>query len=69
MRRATILLLLLAAMAIIQPLGTRGESETMLTFGLLILAAYTIGEVAVTLRLTRIVGYRRIGMFDRRHCR
>ena len=62
MRRATILLLLLAAMAIIQPLGTRGESETMLTFGLLILAAYTIGEVAVTLRLPRIVGYLATGM-------
>lgn len=62
MRRATILLLLLAAMAVIQPLGTRGQSETTLTFGLLMLAAYTIGEVAVTLRLPRIVGYLATGM-------
>lgn len=62
MRRATILLLLLAAMAVIQPLGIRGQSETTLTFGLLMLAAYTIGEVAVTVGLPRIVGYLATGM-------
>ena len=62
MRRATILLLLLLALGLIQPLGVRGQSESLLIFGFLVLAAYTVGEIAVAARLPRIVGYLATGM-------
>lgn len=58
MRRAVILVLLLVGMRSILPLGTQGQgSETLLSFGFLILAAYTVGEVAASWRLPKIVGY------------
>ncbi|HEY8468857.1 MAG TPA: cation:proton antiporter [Longimicrobiales bacterium] len=58
MRRLVILLLLFAAMRLILPLGAEGQgSEALLSFGFLILAAYTVGEVAATVRLPKIVGY------------
>jgi Kef-type K+ transport system membrane component KefB len=57
MRRAMILALLLLAMALIKPLGEPGRAETLLSFGFMILAAYTVGEVASALRLPKIVGY------------
>src|SRR5690606_41175794 len=53
-----ILLLLFAAMREILPLGTESQgSEALLSFGFLILAAYTVGEVAAAVRLPKIVGY------------
>ena len=57
MRRAAILLLLLFAMRLILPLGVGARSTSLLTFGFLILAAYTVGEIAVGVRLPKIVGY------------
>lgn len=58
MRRLLILALLLAGMALILPLGTEGlGSRTLLTFGFLILAAYTVGEIATAVHLPKIVGY------------
>src|SRR5690349_19794356 len=58
MRRAIILALLFAGMRLILPLGVEGRgSQALLTFGFLILAAYTTGELAVSLKLPRIVGY------------
>jgi Kef-type K+ transport system membrane component KefB len=58
MRRLIILALLLGGMRLILPLGAgNGSAHSLLTFGFLILAAYTIGELATTLRLPRIVGY------------
>ncbi len=58
MRRAIILGLLLAGMQVVLPLGMAGHtSQSLLTFGFLILAAYTVGEIAVSMRLPRIVGY------------
>lgn len=58
MRRALILGLLLAGMQLVLPLGLAGHhSQSLLTFGFLILAAYTVGEIAVTVAQPRIVGY------------
>lgn len=58
MRRLITLGLLLGSMHLILPLGTQGQgSQTLLSFGFLILAAYTVGELATTARLPRIVGY------------
>ena len=62
MRRATILALLLLAMAMIKPLGEPGRAETLLSFGFLILAAYTVGEIASAVRLPKIVGYLMAGL-------
>jgi Kef-type K+ transport system membrane component KefB len=63
MRRVIILLLLLGGMQLIVPLGAEGEaSQALLTFGFLILAAYTIGEMATTVRLPKIVGYLAAGV-------
>lgn len=58
MRRLAILLLLLGAMQYILPLradvaGTRA----LMTFGFLILAAVTVGELAKSVHLPKIVGY------------
>lgn len=63
MRRAITLLLLLAGMYRVLPLGVDGGgSPALLTFGFLILAAYTIGETAPLLRAPRIVGYMAAGV-------
>lgn len=58
MRRLLILALLLGGMHLILPLGEPGMgSRTLLTFGFLILAAYTVGELVTAVRLPKIVGY------------
>lgn len=58
MRRLLILGLLLGGMHLILPLGAEGHgSRTLLTFGFLILAAYTVGELASAFGLPHIVGY------------
>ncbi len=63
MRRLAILLLLLGAMQYILPLradvaGTRA----LMTFGFLILAAVTVGELAKAVHLPKIVGYLGAGL-------
>ena len=63
MRRIIILMLLLGGMQLIVPLGaSRHASQALLTFGFLILAAYTIGEIATGIRLPKIVGYLAAGV-------
>jgi Kef-type K+ transport system membrane component KefB len=58
MRRILILILLLGGMQLILPLGTQGQgSMALLPFGLLILAAYSVGELASAVRLPKIIGY------------
>jgi Kef-type K+ transport system membrane component KefB len=57
-RRALILVLLLGGVQLILPLGSFGQgSQPLLMFGFLILAAYTVGEIATALRVPKIVGY------------
>jgi Kef-type K+ transport system membrane component KefB len=63
MRRVIILMLLLGGMQLIVPVGAgREASLALLTFGFLILAAYTIGEIATAFRLPKIVGYLAAGV-------
>jgi Kef-type K+ transport system membrane component KefB len=58
MRRIIILALLLGGMQLLLPLGSGSSSaHALLTFGFLILAAYTMGELATPLRLPRMIGY------------
>lgn len=58
MRRLLILGLLLGGMRLLLPLGTQGQgSQALLSFGFLILAAYTVGEIAKAVGLPKIVGY------------
>lgn len=58
MRRALILALLVVGVRLLLPLGTAGRgAQALLTFGFLILAAYTVGELADAARLPRVVGY------------
>ena len=58
MSRALILALLIGGIELILPLGAFGHgSQALLTFGFLILGAYTVGEIASSLRLPKIVGY------------
>lgn len=58
MRRFAILALLLVGLELLIPLGTEGQgSQALLSFGFLILAAYTVGELASPLGLPKIVGY------------
>jgi len=58
MRRIIVLGLLFMGMQLIQPLGARDYgSQTLLAFGCLILAAYAAGELAVTVRVPKLVGY------------
>ncbi|MGQ0562538.1 MAG: cation:proton antiporter [Gemmatimonadota bacterium] len=58
MRRALILFLLLAGLQLIRPLGANApSSEALLAFGFLILAAYTVGEIANGIGLPKLVGY------------
>jgi Kef-type K+ transport system membrane component KefB len=57
-QRAIVLGLLYLCVRLVHPLGAGGHgSEALLTFGFLILAAYTSGELADAARLPRIVGY------------
>jgi Kef-type K+ transport system membrane component KefB len=58
MRRFGILVLLLVGVHLVLPLGSEGQgSQALLSFGFLILAAYTVGEVAAGVGLPKIVGY------------
>src|SRR5688500_10288163 len=58
MRRALILLLLLAGMQLILPLGRDVPgSGALLTLGFLILAAYTVGEILGSWGLPKLLGY------------
>ena len=58
MRRAVILLIVFGLVELVRPLGSAGYgSQALLTFGFLILAAYTVGEIAKALRGPAIVGY------------
>jgi Kef-type K+ transport system membrane component KefB len=62
-RRIVTLILLFAGMQFLLPLGTAGHGGRMLlTFGFLILAAYTTGELAAAIRLPRVVGYLAAGL-------
>ena len=63
MRRVIILLLLLLGMRLILPLGSGGGApQSLLTFGFLILGAYSVGELARDLRIPKIVGYLLAGL-------
>lgn len=58
MRRLVILFLLLAGLQLILPLGSSGAaSQWLLTLGFLMLAAYSVGEIASGLGLPKVVGY------------
>ncbi len=58
MRRLFVLALLFVGLQLIQPLGTRGVgSESLLTFGFLILGAYAAGELAAGVGIPQLVGY------------
>ncbi|HSW30745.1 MAG TPA: cation:proton antiporter [Longimicrobiales bacterium] len=58
MRRIITLALLFGGMRLILPLGSQGQgSQALLSFGFLILAAYTVGEIASAVRLPKVVGY------------
>lgn len=58
MRRSVILLLVFGLVQLMKPLGSSGYgAEALLTFGFLILAAYTVGEIAQALHTPKIVGY------------
>jgi Kef-type K+ transport system membrane component KefB len=62
-RRFIILALLYLGVQLILPLGEQGHgSEALLTFGFLILGAYTVGELTSHLGLPKIVGYLFAGM-------
>jgi Kef-type K+ transport system membrane component KefB len=63
MRRLVILGLLFGAMQLVVPLGeARHGSRWLLSFGFLILAAYSVGELASILRLPKIIGYLAAGV-------
>ena len=63
MRRLVILALLFGAMQLVLPLGASAHgSQWLLTFGFLILAAYSVGELAVLVRLPKITGYLAAGV-------
>lgn len=58
MRRSIILLLLLGVTELLRPLGSAGYgAEALLSLGFLILAAYTVGEIAEAMHGPKIVGY------------
>jgi Kef-type K+ transport system membrane component KefB len=62
-RRAVILLIVFGLVALLRPLGSAGYgSQALLTFGFLILAAYTVGEIANAARGPAIVGYMVAGL-------
>jgi Kef-type K+ transport system membrane component KefB len=63
MRRVLILALLFGGMRLVVPLGSQGQgSQALLSFGFLILGAYTVGEIAKAVRLPKIVGYLAAGV-------
>lgn len=63
MRRGLILFMLLIGMELIEPLGRfTPSSAALLTFGFLILAAYTVGEIGEAIGLPKLVGYLIAGM-------
>ena len=63
MRRLVILLLLYAAMRGVFALGSAtAGAPTLMLLGFLILAAYSVGELAAGLRLPKIVGYMAAGI-------
>ena len=63
MRRAVILLVVFGLVELLRPLGSAGYgSQALLTFGFLILAAYTVGEVAKAMRGPAVVGYMLAGV-------
>jgi Kef-type K+ transport system membrane component KefB len=63
MRRLIVLALLLGGLRLIAPLAATSQpSQWLLTFGFLILAAYSVGELATALRLPKIVGYLAAGL-------
>ena len=63
MRRAVILVIVFGLVELLRPLGSAGYgSQALLTFGFLILAAYTVGEIAKAMRGPAIVGYMVAGM-------
>lgn len=60
MRRALILLVLWGGIQLLRPLDSDqhgASSQTLLVFGFLILAAYTVGEIAKLVHLPKITGY------------
>jgi len=58
MRRLVILALLLGGMQLVLVAGPQeSRGQALLTFGFLILAAYSVGELAKQFRLPKIVGY------------
>ena len=63
MRRIIVLGFLFAAMQFVLPYGSGGlGTRALLTFGFLILAAYTVGELAKMIHLPKIVGYLGAGL-------
>jgi Kef-type K+ transport system membrane component KefB len=63
MRRLVILLLLYAAMRGVFALGSAtAGAPTLMLLGFLILAAYSVGELAAGLRIPKIVGYMAAGI-------
>lgn len=63
MRRALILVLLLGGVRLVLPLGTGEKAPyALLTLGFLMLAAYTVAEIATASKLPRVVGYLLAGM-------
>jgi Kef-type K+ transport system membrane component KefB len=62
-RRLAILLILLAAMQFVLPLrGDAAGTRALMTFGFLILAAFTVGELTHAIRIPKIVGYLGAGL-------
>jgi len=62
-RRFVILALLYLGVQLVLTLGEQGHgSEALVTFGFLVLAAYTVGELTVRFGLPKIVGYLFAGM-------
>jgi Kef-type K+ transport system membrane component KefB len=62
-RRFVILALLYLGVQLMLRLGQQGHgSEALVTFGFLVLAAYTVGDLTVRLGLPKIVGYLFAGM-------
>lgn len=63
MRRLAILIILLAAMQYVLPLrADAAGTRALMTFGFLILAAVTVGELAKSVRIPKIVGYLGAGL-------
>jgi Kef-type K+ transport system membrane component KefB len=63
MRRTIILLIVFGFVELVRPLGSSGYgSQALLAFGFLILAAYTVGEIAHAIHAPAIVGYMAAGV-------